>query len=63
MRRNYIKPELDLSVFDCENVLTASGQSFADEAVAELRRSDGSLQLNGSIVADTTPIVYIEMGI
>lgn len=63
MRKNYIKPELNLSVFDCENVMTASGKTFADEAVAELRRSGGALQLNGTVMNDSTPIVYVDMGI
>ena len=63
MKKNYIKPELDLSVFDRENVMTASGENFADEAVAELRRSGGALQLNGTVMDDSTPIVCVDMGI
>ncbi len=63
MKKHYIRPEMSSSIFDHENVITASGGTLAEDALIELKKSGGALTLNNVQMDDNTPVVYFNMGV
>ena len=59
MKKNYIKPEIGLNVFNAGDVITTS--SFGEKTITLLRKSDGPLTLDDNALSADTGIVYFDM--